>query len=81
MKDLHSCIPYPPPIIVIATKIDLRNNSGNEQRKLLTSDELHHFAQTINAVDYFECSAIENVRIITLATQYSNGQCEVKIRF
>lgn len=64
LKELHSSIPELPPIIVIATKIDLRE-TGDEgkRRQLLTSEEIRHFAKTINAVNYFECSAVKNVSI------------------
>lgn len=64
LKELHSSIPELPPIIVIATKIDLRE-TGDEgkRRQLLTSAEIRHFAKTINAVNYFECSAVKNVSI------------------
>lgn len=62
LKELHSSIPELPPIIVIATKIDLRETSDeSKRRQLLTSAEIRHFAKTINAVNYFECSAVRNV--------------------
>ncbi|XP_062585619.1 rho-related GTP-binding protein RhoH-like [Saccostrea cucullata] len=59
LKNFNRCLPDPPPVIVIATKIDLREK-GELKRKLLTSEELRHFARTINAVGYFECSAVQN---------------------
>lgn len=68
LKELHIYIRDPPPVMLIATKIDLRENN-DKKSPLLTSEQLRQFAQSIHAVSYHECSAVKNV-----SNLFSNGE-------
>ncbi|KAJ5076589.1 rho-related gtp-binding protein rhog [Anaeramoeba ignava] len=55
-----------PKIILIGTKIDLRNKLKEENQKLITKEEGIELAKKINAIKYFECSSLNQKGIETI---------------
>ncbi|KAJ5076567.1 small gtpase rac1 [Anaeramoeba ignava] len=53
-------------IILIGTKIDLRNKLKEENKKLITKEEGIEMAKKINAIKYFECSSFNQKGIETI---------------
>ncbi|KAJ5076566.1 rhou isoform b [Anaeramoeba ignava] len=53
-------------IILIGTKMDLRNKLKEENKKFVTKEEGIELAKKINAIKYFECSSFNQKGIETI---------------
>ena len=52
-----------PNIILIGTKIDLRNKYLNENKNVITFEEGKLFSNEIKSIQYIECSSLLNINI------------------
>ncbi|KAJ5076570.1 ras-related c3 botulinum toxin substrate 1 [Anaeramoeba ignava] len=66
IPDIEKHAPKNSKIILIGTKIDLRNESKEENKKLITKEEGIKLAKKIKAIKYFECSSLNQKGIETI---------------